>query len=86
MKLDYIDALILNYMRIKVVEQLKIEGLTTRGQHHRKDRFQPRRPSQAPSEMEASESSNSQSNQGIHDAFNNFQIKLNSFIFRSHRA
>ena len=31
----YIDAIIINFMRTKVVEQLKIEGLTTRGEHHR---------------------------------------------------
>ena len=35
----FLDALVINYMRIKVIEQLKIEGLTTRGQHHRKERF-----------------------------------------------
>ncbi len=33
------DAVVINFMRVRVVEQLRIEGLTTRGQHHRKERF-----------------------------------------------
>ncbi len=32
----------LSYLRVKAVEQLRIEGLTTRGQHHRKERFRSR--------------------------------------------
>jgi hypothetical protein len=39
----YAEALVLNYCRVKVVEQLRIEGLTTRGQHQRKDRFRPKK-------------------------------------------
>lgn len=32
----------INHMRNKIFEELKIEGLTTRGQHHKKDRFRTR--------------------------------------------
>eukprot|EP00095_Tigriopus_kingsejongensis_P003780 maker-scaffold155_size301336-snap-gene-0.13 protein:Tk03780 transcript:maker-scaffold155_size301336-snap-gene-0.13-mRNA-1 annotation:"uncharacterized protein FFUJ_07773" len=41
-KQDYERAIMINYMRNKIFEELKIEGLTTRGQHHKRDRFRPR--------------------------------------------
>ncbi len=44
LKHDYLEAIVLSYLRIKAVEQLRIEGLTTRGQHHRKGRFRARSP------------------------------------------
>lgn len=41
-KKDYENAIMINHMRNKIFEELKIEGLTTRGQHHKKDRFRTR--------------------------------------------
>ena len=33
---SYVDAIVINYMRNRIVEELKVEGLTTRRGHHRK--------------------------------------------------
>jgi len=35
LKKAYAEATVINFLRVKAVEQLRIEGLTTRGQHQR---------------------------------------------------
>ena len=35
---SYVDAIVINYMRNRIVDELKVEKLTTRGGHHRKQR------------------------------------------------
>ena len=32
---SYVDAIVINYMRNRIVEELKVERLTTRRGHHR---------------------------------------------------
>lgn len=50
---SYVDAIVINYMRNRIVEELKVERLTTRRGHHRKPEHRLQLPSSSPSRPES---------------------------------